>query len=492
MTPAARRASRQDETILDIPSIPFRVPCTERRGRRRHTRRRSSLPNADIETETARQSKNRAIDSGRRGALSGQGVHRTGSRLGRGDMPETSAKRRREEEQPAKPPAALRAPGGHVVALDGLRGVAILLVMVFHMTVLPGGPLADRLWIGVARSGWCGVDLFFVLSGFLITGILHDSKGAPHYFRNFYARRVLRIFPLYYAVLFVSVAVLPRAPLPFVDQLGSIAGDELWYWTYLSNVAIARHGEFRHQILDISWSLAIEEQYYLLWPLVVFLLPRRALMGLCIALAVACPLVRAGLRLWGVGPVAAYVLTPARLDPLAVGSFIALAVRGGQGFAPLLPWARRIWPLGLAAFASIAVFEPGVSHYTPVMQTAGYSVLAILFGAWLVLAARPAAGRRASRLLEHPVLTTFGRYSYALYLLHLPVRTLVREVYPPGRFFHVFGSRLAALLVFYAITTAISLALAWASWHLLEKRFLALKRRFPLARSGHKPAAAGH
>src|SRR5262245_34107051 len=111
---------------------------------------------------------------------------------------------------------------GHVPALDGIRGLAILLVMATHFTLIEKGPWIDECVAAVGRFGWCGVDLFFVLSGFLITGILYDSKGSNQYFRSFYARRTLRIFPLYYAVLFLTVVVLALLPASFATRFGHI------------------------------------------------------------------------------------------------------------------------------------------------------------------------------------------------------------------------------------------------------------------------------
>jgi peptidoglycan/LPS O-acetylase OafA/YrhL len=160
----------------------------------------------------------------------------------------------------------------HIPALDGLRGIAILSVMLLHFTnaiaALPGSPTS------AARSvfgwGWTGVDLFFVLSGFLITGILLDSKGHPLYFRSFYARRALRIFPLYYAALFLFF-VVPRA-IPSVPATYSFAWhDQRWFWFYLGNFHPL--GPDAKQFIGQFWSLAIEEQFYLVWPLLIWLTP---------------------------------------------------------------------------------------------------------------------------------------------------------------------------------------------------------------------------
>ena len=159
-----------------------------------------------------------------------------------------------------------------------MRGCAVLLVLFHHLGNNLEYALKVRhstLWPG--RIGWIGVELFFVLSGFLITGILHDSKGTPGYFRNFYARRVLRIFPLYYATLLVFATLHWLAPLGF-----PLESQELWVWmlTYLTNVGMVWQG---FGGLAHFWSLAVEEHFYLFWPLVVWRLNRRQLMRLAVA-----------------------------------------------------------------------------------------------------------------------------------------------------------------------------------------------------------------
>src|SRR4051812_48705226 len=152
---------------------------------------------------------------------------------------------------------------GHLPGLDGLRGIAILMVLALHFLgdATPHGPVG-RLVVKAASYGVLGVDLFFVLSGFLITGLLLDAKSGPHYFRNFYARRTLRIFPLYYLVLTILFIVLPRftaLPAPLEDA----RIHQGWLWTYTSNFFIAARAEWALTYVSHFWSLAIEEHFYL-------------------------------------------------------------------------------------------------------------------------------------------------------------------------------------------------------------------------------------
>ncbi|HEX6407837.1 MAG TPA: acyltransferase, partial [Gemmatimonadales bacterium] len=142
----------------------------------------------------------------------------------------------------SKPAARASFTIGHLPALDGLRGVAILLVMGYHiLETFPGGPEVPDLVTRLASVGWIGVDLFFVLSGFLITGILYDTKGSPGFFRNFYIRRVLRIFPLYYGFLALFCLILPALG-PNDAAIVELHRACPWYWSYLANFYMAQHG----------------------------------------------------------------------------------------------------------------------------------------------------------------------------------------------------------------------------------------------------------
>jgi peptidoglycan/LPS O-acetylase OafA/YrhL len=259
---------------------------------------------------------------------------------------------------PAKPSrSALPLPdlGGHVPALDGLRGLAILLVLMNNL--YPGYPdrYADRIVYLFSNTGWSGVDLFFVLSGFLITGILYDSRGTRHYFKTFYARRFLRIFPLaylYLALIFLVVArVAPLTP----HEARDLASSEWWYWAYLANWKIAFHGIGSQLEPTMFWSLAVEEQFYLLWPLVVALLDRRRLVALCIGMIVAALALRIGWHIIDPGKQARealYVLTPARMDGLAMGALLAIGLRNESAAARIQRWSK---PLLLAAPTTITL-----------------------------------------------------------------------------------------------------------------------------------------
>jgi peptidoglycan/LPS O-acetylase OafA/YrhL len=377
--------------------------------------------------------------------------------------------------------------------LDGVRGLAILLVMMVHLRVMNSTTIVDKLFSYGSGMGWIGVDLFFVLSGFLITGILYDAKGSPHYFRNFYARRTLRIFPLYYVVVCLALIAAPNIePLePYLT--GPRPLENAWtHWFYLSNFAIAAEQQFGSGVLIVAWSLAIEEQFYLLWAPVVRYLSLATLQRLCIELMAIALLLRIGMVWYDVYPAALYVLPFTRMDALAFGSLIALLGRKEGGLARL----KRPATIA-AACASLVVLGATVWDRDPswggeATQTIGYTALAVFFGSFLVIALEAAPRQVIRRALLHPFLRAMGTYSYALYLLHLPVRGLIRDhLFGPEAFPTVLGSQLPGQLIFYLVAAVPCIALAWVSWHVFEKHFLKMKARFaPAPHGSHGVGAA--
>jgi peptidoglycan/LPS O-acetylase OafA/YrhL len=366
----------------------------------------------------------------------------------------------------------------HIAVLDGVRGIAILSVLLFHFGQfghgLPGPTVwIDKVFVKVFQAGWVGVDLFFVLSGFLITGILYDSKNGAHYFRNFYARRCLRIFPLYYATLFFFLVCLPRL-LPSNDGVQDLTRDSIWYWTYLSNLVVAWRGWHVVGVLDHLWSLAIEEQFYLVWPVLVLICNRRRLLQLCAVAFVAALAVRIALRLSGY-EVAAYVLSPARMDAIAIGAALAVIARQSDGLSRVAPAARRV--MGLSGFAVGLTFllRDGFEQRDLIIATIGHTLLACLFGSILVVSLTSTRSGYLRRWLESPVLTFFGQYSYALYLFHNPLLFFRPSSWSLQAVPTIWGSQLPGLLLYIAAATLLSIGLAVASWHLYEKQFLKLK-----------------
>lgn len=368
----------------------------------------------------------------------------------------------------------------HVKALDGIRGLAILWVMLFHMGMVAEVGSIARAWRAFTLAGTLGVDVFFALSGFLITGILLRSKGQPHYFRNFYARRVLRIFPLYYAVVFFSLIVLPHLTHSVDAKTAVIERDSIWYWLHLSNFAIARRGAFVHGILDVSWSLSIEEQFYLVWPLLVRFTSERRLYAIAASLVVVSWGSRIGLTLHGASPVAIYALTWCRLDALAIGAATALLVRRHSA-VELRAW---LGPASWGAFAfALSMVALSISNSLRWVNLTLTSTSVALATSSLIVGSLVRGEGWLARTLAARPLTLLGRFSYCMYFVHYPVSAVLRDVLLRRVSVPlVLGSSLPAQWCFDALAIGATLAVAWLSWHLYEKHFLRLKRYFPSAR----------
>lgn len=360
-----------------------------------------------------------------------------------------------------------------VAELDGLRAIAILLVLLIHFWRYPiGYEVLNRF----ARTGWVGVDLFFVLSGYLITGILWRERRSVHYYRNFYARRVLRIFPLYYLLLFGVFVIQPlhRAG----PELLAARAEWPLYVAYLANVPVALHG-WRLLSLDITWSLAIEEQFYLCWPLGVRRLAPRPLIALLTCVVIGVPILRTIARLgFGIGWIATFVLTVFRVDSLAIGALVALCLQQGVVSSEWLRHHAR-WVLGLLGPGLLVFIATGHFERSSLWVSAmGYSLVSIFFAGLLVWGLSPS--RPAQRVLGHPLLRRIGIVSYGIYILHPLCLTVVTTVLarlgldPDG----ATSSSLMDATVVLLCATAFAYGVAEISFRLFEQPILRLKDRF--------------
>ena len=365
---------------------------------------------------------------------------------------------------------------GRIVALDGLRGVAILMVLVYHLAPRSESTsISATLFTNLLDLGKYGVDLFFVLSGFLITGILLQTKTRPGYLTNFFGRRSLRIFPLYYALLFVLFIALPFV---HVFEFETARADQKWFWLYIVNIS-AGIKRFPYGSLNHLWSLAVEEQFYLVWPFIVLCVSRRTLARICwISIALAF-ISRMALILWLHAPTLAYTLTPCRMDSLLAGSLIVLySQRAGWTSRAARPANRALPVIGIVylviccAFASFQLWKTGISLIGP-------TVLAFAFGA-AVICSIDGESRFAHRM-RSPLLIAFGKYSYALYLFH-PLLShvghgMVNHLARRSGFLRTLP-QLSRDWMALPLTLSLSFGSAWVSWHLFEKRFLGLNRFF--------------
>ncbi len=349
-----------------------------------------------------------------------------------------------------------------LMELDGIRGIAALAVVCFHLAP------------GFAPQGWVAVDCFFVLSGYLISAILLANRGDPHYFFNFYVRRSLRIWPIYYITLLPILAAYRLMPTNYPINSGII----LQYLTYTQNI---QHIWFDSadraiQAYSHTWTLAIEEQFYMLWPLMVRTVPRRGLALLCAAIAVGSVALRDMGMSWDV--------LPARCDGFAMGALLALIMSGHHSsaesrenlfFVLITTVVVAGAAVALCLWAPQGVPTPWGEFRFP--SGGGWMVgplNALFFGLIGVVILN--AGREWLGFLRWRPLVYLGTISYGLYLYHIPVRFAVEAVFRTlGSGHSVDASR---PLFRSIIELTVSITVASLSWRFIEKPVLGLKGRF--------------
>lgn len=346
-----------------------------------------------------------------------------------------------------------RSAVGYMPQVDGLRAVAIALVLAWHW-------LPSR-FVRLAPFGPMGVRLFFVISGFLITGILlrarpDDRRDLSGPMTCFYARRFLRIFPPYYAVLAVA----------YLAGVREVRDSGPWHATYLSNFYFAARNDW-HGVTSSLWSLAVEEQFYLLWPWAVMLVPRRWLPKVAVGMIVCGPVARAVIFAASKQWIAATVLLPSCLDSLGAGALLAVA---GNGFGRV---ARALAASGVVIILVTSVIYHFQSFSAPVVIFGDLG--ASLLSAWLVWKAAARSSGVGWRLLEWKPVVWVGSISYGMYLYH-PYVSLLPGTGGPMRF-------ALPLMVGYVV------ALASLSYVLFERPILRAKRWFTYAAPATTAAA---
>jgi peptidoglycan/LPS O-acetylase OafA/YrhL len=389
--------------------------------------------------------------------------------------------------QGGTPQASWGPPDGGWPALDGLRGVAILMVIAVHYLGTHHALHPDaNFFFNLARAGWMGVDLFFALSGFLITGILLDTFGRPHAFRNFYVRRTLRIFPLYYLCLALTFGLAALIPALQTEGFRQIAEVQGWLWLYASNIKVAINqqwqtfGLFGGGWVEMShlWSLAIEEQFYLLWPAALLLTPGRHRLRLTLAAFAMALLLRLFFLDRG-NQIAAYALMPCRMDVLAAGACFAVVARRDGGTERALRWARPLAVTSALAIVALWIWRGVLWHGDPAVAGVGFSLIAVFSGCVVVFGVALPESHPLVRGLSARWLRSIGRVSYAMYLFHFALlKILFLRITPSERLVPILGSEAAVALLRFALVLVVTYAVARLSWRFYERPILALKRHF--------------
>ena len=368
----------------------------------------------------------------------------------------------------------------HYAQLDGLRACAILPVVAYHFGLQHKDTNDPGLLLDLSHFGWMGVDLFFVLSGFLITSILVETKEGPRYFKNFLMRRFLRIWPLYYAALFTLFFAIPWMVSTTPPEIERMQEHQWWFWLYGANWLFASLGDFSNVPGGYFWSLAVEEQFYLIWPFVVYHLSERGILRLALTLLGLSLLGRAiGLYLFELTPSTLYAMTFTHLDGLVVGAALAICLRHEHLVQWLAPKVPYVFALSLAALIGIRLSGGSWVFWTPEMAFTGYTLIALMCGAVLFAVIRYGSNHQWVRLLlENKPMMETGRYSYALYLIHVPVGVALASLFHHFDLFDATYGYAIGYALFFAVALSLSWLLSWLSYHVFEKHILKLKRHF--------------
>lgn len=347
-------------------------------------------------------------------------------------------------------------------ALDSVRGIAILLVLIWHY--LPRkGAIPDWLLTSTSMF-WSGVDLFFVLSGFLIAGILLQNANSRNYFSTFYIRRAARIIPLYLLIFFILIVVINWAP-EFIEK-SSRTHLPLWsYLTFTQNFVYAAKERFNDPWMDVTWSLAIEEQFYIFLSLLVRFLNRKKLAVLAVGLIILAPI----LRYHAPNYMVAYLYPFHRADSLMLGVFLALVWQWDEGKELLHKHVNLLRGSCVLLFLVIAYLS---YRETSIGSIFGHFWLAVFYFNFLVLVLIRTSEERKFHPFNNKFLEWLGLRSYGIYLFHKPVQLLV-----PLLIAQFLTDDLARWLVIL-IYTVILLVVCELSYRFLEKPIMAWGHRF--------------
>lgn len=365
---------------------------------------------------------------------------------------------------------------GHISELDALRAFGILLVILNHTWPEHGlNPALTR----IVQLPWMLMDGFFVMSGFLITGILLDSRSRPDYYKSYYVRRALRILPIYYLVItFVTCVAMLHGHEAYKEMLAHW-GSPWWFFVYLGNIPTALTGlnpMGGGGAYVPLWSLQVEEQFYLLFPLLVHRLRMETLARVLLGLACFSTILRIAIYWWDpANLLAQYVLLPCRMEGLAFGGWIAIRFRMGPWNIPKKRFT--VMTATWVAIACVSAIWGGYDQAQPFNRTVGFLLSPIAFAhvvLWLILF----RGSRLTAPLRLAPVQYIGKISYAAYLIHWPIGDALRGVSVAAGI-HLFDRNFPRITAIYVLTLVCSAL----SWHFFERPLLSLKDRLYPPRS---------
>jgi peptidoglycan/LPS O-acetylase OafA/YrhL len=344
-----------------------------------------------------------------------------------------------------------------------MRGFAILLVVFYH----------NFGFTHYFFFGWLGVDLFFVLSGFLITNILLKTLHSPAFLRRFYERRALRIFPVYYLALFIFLIIFPLIDFNLSD-LTYFLNNQVWLWTFLQNWLYIFKPPEQNLLLTHLWSLAVEEQFYLIWPFVILIVKKtKVLFFIMLTLLLLVIGLRYVVWIYNLENFSYFNLyTFSRIDGICLGSMLALFRSFSKGSLKKL---TPIIVFVLAGFNFLFYFFNEKTQFTlPFLAIIGYTTFAVLF-ALLINEGVEGNNKVINFIFKNRILKLFGKISYGLYVFHWPIHLILLPYFVKW-FAGFFENQIFLLAISSSATTLISISISICSFYFYERIFMRLKK----------------
>ena len=372
----------------------------------------------------------------------------------------------------------------YIPALDGVRGWAIIMVLFVHAfgLYININTIPEHYFWMISCYGRLGVDFFFVLSGFLITGILLKAKEKKNFFLNFYSRRTLRIFPIYYLVITCIFFITPIFIDYFQGQLREINPRiHLIYYAYLQNFLIPEGDALPQYLLGAMWSLAVEEHFYLVWPAIIYFCARRTIIKIICLLVPTAIILRCYIIFFStMNHDWAFSWTICRMDVILIGCLLAIWLRSDKR-ALLDRWKYHLVLYSVVANIIIVILNQKLSYEGSwitrtwlASNTIGYTFHAIMFASFINLILFLRKSTFYVKLFDNWLLRLFGKHSYCIYIIHAPVTAVIYSKFILNTQSSYFYS---ASTVFLMVTFT-SLLVSLIVWHLYEKHFLNLKNLF--------------
>lgn len=374
-----------------------------------------------------------------------------------------------------------RKANSRISDLDGLRGVAVLMVIALHIfkraDYFTENPILASI-TSLTTVGWMGVDIFFTLSGFLITSILLQARDEANYFKNFYMRRALRIVPLYLVLILFVLFLAPKLERAFKEEVWQFLPILL---LYLQNWTILFEDLHITQYLLVTWSLAIEEQFYILWPFLVYYLNTRQLIKFSIwAISISFFARVVGVIFFAdIHSVSHffYYNSFTRFEQIIIGALLALLFTFPDMREKIRRFSIPVFVVFFSIFVMLCLLSlpglPNPGRASIPLTVGGYTVVGLFSAALIGVFITHPPSSLLRRFFQNPILVAMGKYSYSMYLFHVPVALILMEIFWQA---DMRGGRVYVLYI--GSTFLVTVIIALLTWNLLEKHMLDLKKYF--------------